>query len=747
MKTNYYFFLFLIFCVASANAQLSITGSLIDDRTSEVLIGGNIISGTNTTVSDSEGKFTITVEEGKDLIISYLGYTDKVIAYSELSVDLVVRMIEVGNVLETATVTGSRYEKRLAESTISVEVIRPELIANTNTIEIDDVLDKVPGVQMIDGQANIRGGSGYSYGAGSRVMLLLDDMPALQADAGFPNWGDMPVENIGQVEVIKGAASASYGSSALNGIINIRRAEPTSTPLTKISTGYTLYLDPQDPIKKWWDSSPYSFNASIMHSQKKDKLSFSVGGFYRKLESFNQETFQDRFRIFIDTKYQLTDRLFLGLNTLYNRSESSDFFVWSNPVDGAFQPLPGNVSEKLNTRIMIDPYLVYYGDNGDKHRLQLRYFDTNNDNALNQSNKSQQVFGEYQYQHEFTEWKTKLTTGLLGTSTDTQAELLGDTTFNNTNAAIYIQLDKEMTDNWDITVGTRYEYNRQKSPEVFMGQTIDGGTVSDGEAIFRIGTNYQFNDYSSVRASWGQGYRFPTITERFITTSFSGFNIFPNPQLGPEQGWSSEIGMKQGVRILGFEGFIDVAGFWSEYTDMMEFTFANVDGIIGFQSQNIGNTKIRGFEFSTYGRIFVSNIPVNIYGGYTYMDPKYTEFTEQLQLASSVDENILKYRSKHNYKLDVEAVSDRWSIGGAVQHTSHMVAIDAALALLPGANISSYRNANNTGYFRLDGRVSYSLSDLKISLLMNNVLNAEYTVRPALLEAPRNVSVRLDYRI
>ncbi len=600
---------------------------------------------------------------------------------------------------------------------------------------------------MIDGQANIRGGSGYSYGAGSRVMLLLDDMPALQSDAGFPNWGDMPVENIGQVEVLKGAASASYGSSALNGIINIRRAEPTSTPLTKISTGYTLFMDPKDPEKKWWDSSPYSFNASISHSQKIDKLSLSVGGFYRKLESFNQETYQDRFRLFADTKYQVSEKLFLGLNTLYNRSESSDFFIWSNPVDGAYQPLPGNVSEKLNTRIMIDPYLIYYGENGDKHKLQFRFFDTDNENSLNQSNQSQQYYGEYQYQHEFTEWKTKMTTGFLGTTTSTQAELLGDTTFTNTNAAAYVQLDKEMTDNWDITIGTRYEYNKQISPEETMGQPAVAGEVSDGEVIFRIGTNYQFNDYSSVRASWGQGYRFPTITERFITTSFSGFNIFPNPLLGPEKGWSSEIGMKQGVKLLGFEGFLDVAGFWSEYTDMMEFTFANIDGVIGFQSQNIGNTRIRGFEVSSYGRVFLLGIPVNVYGGYTYMDPTYTEFTEQLQDASSVDENILKYRSRHNFKLDLEAISDNWSIGGAIQHTSHVIAIDAALGLLPGANIESYRNANNTGFYRLDGRISYSFSDLKVSLLMNNILNEEYTLRPALLEAPRNVSVRVDYKL
>jgi outer membrane cobalamin receptor len=68
-----------------------------------------------------------------------------------------------------------------------------------------------------------------------RVLLLLDDLPILQADAGFPSWSGLPVENIGQIEIIKGAASALYGTSAMNGIVNVRTAYPTSKPYAKIS--------------------------------------------------------------------------------------------------------------------------------------------------------------------------------------------------------------------------------------------------------------------------------------------------------------------------------------------------------------------------------------------------------------------------------------------------------------------------------------------------------------------------------
>ena len=61
-------------------------------------------------------------------------------------------------------------------------------------------MEQVPGVTIIDGQANIRGGSGFSYGAGSRVLLLVDDLPMLAADAGDIKWSFLPVENLEQVE-------------------------------------------------------------------------------------------------------------------------------------------------------------------------------------------------------------------------------------------------------------------------------------------------------------------------------------------------------------------------------------------------------------------------------------------------------------------------------------------------------------------------------------------------------------------
>ena len=121
-----------------------------------------------------------------------------------------------------------------------MEVMKPSLIENKNTTNIETAIDQVPGVNITDGQANIRGGSGWSYGAGTRVLVMVDDMPLISGDAGQAQWSLIATENINQVEIIKGASSALYGSSALNGVINIRTAFPSQNDIDKNKLpGYT----------------------------------------------------------------------------------------------------------------------------------------------------------------------------------------------------------------------------------------------------------------------------------------------------------------------------------------------------------------------------------------------------------------------------------------------------------------------------------------------------------------------------
>src|SRR5256886_14181134 len=70
-------------------------------------------------------------------------------------------------------------------------------------------------------RSNIRGSTGYVQGLGSRVLLLVDGVPANQGDRGGINWDLVPLDRVERVEGVKGAGSSLYGSAALGGVVNL----------------------------------------------------------------------------------------------------------------------------------------------------------------------------------------------------------------------------------------------------------------------------------------------------------------------------------------------------------------------------------------------------------------------------------------------------------------------------------------------------------------------------------------------
>ena len=133
-----------------------------------------------------------------------------------------------------------------------------------------------PGIEVMDGQASVRGGSGFSYGAGSRVLALIDGLPMVSADAGNIKWQFLPLENLSQVEIIKGASSVLYGSSALNGIINFRTADATNIPVTQFYAETGIFGKARNRNWVWWDTPRVFSNVSFSHLQKFGKTDLGV---------------------------------------------------------------------------------------------------------------------------------------------------------------------------------------------------------------------------------------------------------------------------------------------------------------------------------------------------------------------------------------------------------------------------------------------------------------------------------------
>jgi outer membrane receptor protein involved in Fe transport len=750
-----YILILLISCSVSAFAQKATVFGKVTDEYNTILVAASVQSESNGTTTDALGNYSLELEAGSySIVCSYLGYqtVEKIITVREnQELELNIQLTEGSEILQTATITSGKFEKPLGEVTVSLEVIKPALLENTNTVQVDEVLEKVPSVTVVDGQPNIRSGSGYSYGAGSRVLLLIDDLPALQGDAGFPNWNFVPVENIAQIEVVKGAASALYGSSAMNGIINIRTAYPTKETYTKVSTFATMYSNPTDSRKKWWGDTtetPLKTGLQFAHRQKIGKLDLVLGGYYLYDQSFRKDAFTRYGRFNVNTRYRINDQLAVGLNANYQKGRTGNFILWANDTTGAYVPREGTITDNNNYRLIIDPYVTYYKGEV-RHKLMGRFYNIKNDQAnavADQSIASQQIYGEYQFQRNFKEIDMVLTSGVVASYSTVNAALYGDTTYTTSNSAFYAQLDKKFFDKLNVSVGIRYERNTISSLDTSVS------VLSELKPVMRFGLNYQAAKYTYFRGSFGQGYRFPTIAEKFISTRVgNALTIYPNDTLISETGWSAEIGVKQGFKVDNFKGYLDVAAFWMEYENMMEFTFGNYGGGfdgIGFASQNIGNTRVRGVDVSVAGTGKLFGLKTSALIGYTYTLPTYRNFENVDTNANSISENILKYRFQHLIKFDYETTFKQFTLGIAFLGYSHMKNVDAVFEndfILPG--VRSFREENNSGTLVTNIRFSCQINDhFKAALLVNNLTNEEYSLRPALLEAPRSFSLRLDYK-
>lgn len=772
-----FFTLLLAFAVHPLLAQDTVLkGKVSDAKTKETLPGVTVVvNGTPGVSTSVNGNYEMKIIPGK-LKVEFIlvGYNAQV-SYIEVKPGetyvLDATMNQTLTELDVVVVSAGKFEQKLSDVTVSMEVIKAELVENRNTTNLETVIDQVPGVNVVDGQCNIRGGSGFSYGAGSRVLMLVDELPMITADAGDVKWNYLPTENLSQLEIIKGASSALFGSSALNGVINIRTAYPTDTPLTKINVYSGLYGDPHREELIWWkNGNPAYSGMEFMHSRMIKNLDLVVGGHMFDDDGYRELETEQRMRGNTNLRYrfQKVKGLTAGVNANWMETKGGLFLLWQDADSGAYRPSGGEIQNYNNRRFNIDPFVSYSTPTG-KHSLRTRFFRSDNQNDKEQSSRADLYYSEYQYQKRLKRDLT-ITSGIVGTYSTIKADsLYGE--HDGRNIGVYAQLDKKIK-KLTFSLGLRGEYFKVDTAET-KGSFL-GAEDLPFQPVFRSGVNYHLAGYTYLRASYGQGYRFPSVAEKFVSTSVGALKIFPNPGLQPETGWSAEIGVKQGFRISKWNGFIDVAGFWTEYRNMMEFTFGYyvpesvtnptlIDLITNFgaKSVNVGNARITGIDATLTGTGKIYGIKATILAGYTYTNPIDLNYDASRDSSGKPDGEVLKYRYYHNAKADLQLQYRKIETGFSVRYNSYMINIDTIFGaelfndilptyhsnmyILPGIN--EYREANRHGDIVADYRVSYQLNKLvKAAFIVKNILNREYMSRPGDIQPPRTFVMQVNLR-
>ncbi len=800
MKTLLLFIIGVLGCQLAVAQKSKVVGKVIDEDKNPVF-GASVIYKKDVTVganTDENGNYLLEVPSGSCTIICrYSGMiTDtarfEVTPGEVYTHDIVLK--QYVQKIDGIEVKVGKFDRPIEDQTVSLEIIRPELIENKNTRSIETALDQTPGLNILDGEPQIRGGSGFTFGVGAKVAVIVDDMPMLSGDAGRPEWGFIPVENIHQIEVTKGASSVLSGSSALSGSIHIRTAYPRAKPLTKVNVYSGFYSEPSVEGATWWTDFPLISGVSFLHTRMVGNWDIVVGGNANydhgyigppqtdslvnlknpdTLSNFsNKQMSSQRVRVNFNIRHRSKrfKCLSYGINGNGMLSKSNLAFAWLNDTTGLYRAYPGAVFLQEQLIFNLDPFVNFFTATDGKHSLRMRLLHTNNVLTANQSNESTTYYGDYMFQKSITRLKgVDFIGGLTGRYTDSYANLYGGGGSPNnylTNISAYTQVEKKVLNALNLSIGARLEYfNLNDSIETI-------------KPIFRAGMSLKLYQETYLRTSYGQGYRFPSIAERFIRTGVGNLAVFSNPDLQPESSWNAEVGIKQGLKFGQLYGYLDIAGFWQEYENTIEYLFGfwgdplgENPQIFGFKFLNTGKSRVLGIDVSFSGKAKVGNFAnMTFIAGYNYilpqtLNPDYVYAIDFLEREYSYNKTsldsasrILKYRFLHNVKADVELTFlKKVAVGFSAKYFSKIVNMDQVIAEFEAATQGPFvQNIRYMDYFAehqhgiwiFDARISYIFNEKhKLAIISANLFNKAYSLRPLKIEPPRTIMLQYTFKL
>ncbi len=791
-----FFACFIPFLAFSQNETKGVIKGLITEKeTGDPLIGTNIypkkdiLMGTTT---DENGKYLLALDSGNySISFSYTGMKtetrDIQIKAGETQV-INLNLEPFSYDFDEIIISAGRYDRTPEQVMVSTEVIDRAVIEAKNTTNISTVLDQIPGVNILDEEPQIRGGSGFTFGVGSKVAVLLDGMPIINAAAGKPDWKLIPVENIKQVEVVKGPGSVLTGANAMSGAIFFRNEYVGNNPRTKISMYSGMFLSPKNKDQKWWSGVNYTSGLSFLNAQYLDKaktaeLVVSGTGIFEKgyqgapvpggEYDFGDSAITDsdiknnigRFNFNFRKQSSKLSRLSYGLNGSVMLESSAMIFAWFDDNTNFYRSYPGAILLQDKSTYYIDPFVSLLTSSGGRHQLKFRFMSAKNDLSNGQFSNTNSLYGKYEFSKLFKNLEDfEFTGGVSGMGTYSDANIYiasGSNKNKATNVSLYMQLEKTFMKAVILQIGVRGEYYDLNNTEAY--------TVP----LLRASLNFKLAQETFLRVSYGQGERFPTIAERYISTDLGAFGVFDNPELQPESGWNTEIGIKQGFKFAKFYGYIDLAGFLQEYENTVEYLFgiwgnpAESWPFAGFKFVNTGDSRITGVDFSVNGQAkWGKNQSLTLLGGYTFvlpitLTPDYiyaTDFANKefsYNTTSVNSENqILKYRFQHTFKLDVQYNFSKFYIGTSARYFSKMKNLDSSIfefeqltedinsEFLPPIQYEEYYNSHGSDII-FDARMGWNINEHhRVSLISNNLLNRMYSLRPLKAEKMQNITLQ-----
>lgn len=651
---------------------------------------------------------------------------------------------------ETVHVTASRVEQELLDVPMSVSVMTSEDIERESGKTIADYLDSIPGVEVQnDGsqglkRIQIRGESTF------RTLVMIDGQKVSEhkSMSGTPILVDP--SQIERIEVIKGPASVLYGSDAIGGAVNIITKKGGRKPfegyvtggLDTSASGKTLAGGVAGHVNGW----SYRINGSV---EDFGELDTPVG----KVE--NTEFTSRSGSLFL--AYDINENIQVGgtFDTYDLESKSAnqigilegsmrDFYVdipeWKRSKGALFVDMK-NLTDNL-VRLRLDTF--YQKTTKEMENLvqpAAMPLSMQNwaDNDLRQTGFSVQSdwqLGEhylvagYEYSHDDLDAQSRFTMagGMMDTRESYDAK--------QETHSVYASAESPVTDEFTLNYGVRYTWvsgeATMKGQEHGMGGGAPYGEkndASDGHAVFNLGAVWRVLDDVALRASWAQGYRYPTMQELYITTQMGGGIAYANPDLKPETSDNFEVGVRwESERVS-----LDAALFYNMADDYITDVTVGTSGMYSqiTRFMNVGEATTYGLETTlSYALPYDLEPYVNLtlmrrkfeQNGISTYDSGTPEITSRLGVKWTPEWNGLHIRT--DAYADVMSASD----------SSNLDPTDEEITHIGGATT-----------FNLTGGVSFGKDDAyALDAGFYNIFDKKYTKSGSLYEPGRYFAVKFN---
>ena len=646
-------FLIVIFSTCIFAQTKEISGTISDINGAAVAGASVVLRNTRTGLervveTDEQGNFTFKAEANSEyeVIVNAAGFESftQTVGAEKLDVKLSVSSLKA----ETTVYSGSRQAELQESLNAKVEVVTRQEIRDTGYETVGEVLKEIPGVQTRlgsdTGSTSAVAGE-QIQGIGSRqALVLLDGFPIIAArgiKSGNINLDRQSVGRIEQIEVVKGAASALYGSDAIGGVVNLITREPNK-PLegtVTLSGGSFGVFDPRAELG--FKKNNFGGFLSVSRT-KRNEFDLTPTTFDTTGAGFNRENY------FAKLKYEFSPEFNLvGLADIYTgdakgRSLSEPFFSQNPNVPPMSLPqfdhikdttqnygLTANWTPNARTVFQARGYFSRYDEIGTTTLTDGSSFA--DDNLFQRFGRfdasALYIWGERQIVQVGTEFTTDRYSGFnrlrnnSGERADTRT-VWGQDKINLTNWAT-------------LTLGLRYD-----------DHSIFGSAVSP-----KVGLNIRATDRINLRASWGRGFRAPDLGQlyyRFYNVS-NFYQVFGNPNLRPEHSGSWQAGAEYSSTKKTYR--FGVNFFRNDVKNLIEaenfgfvFSTAQANGILRSQGLDPADYTVRLFRllliYNNISNVYTQGVEADfdiklpkdfvVSGAYTYLDARNKETDEYL---------------------------------------------------------------------------------------------------------------------